>query len=109
RPPPPAARALVAALASRADQPVLLKRIDDLLEAEDVRLEGGHVGEEQRQPLVPAVGGGADVQGGDVDGNHGPKCARPARTGCAARDARRLRIRPPRPPSPLAPRPAARR
>ena len=80
RPSGPPARALVAALAARTDQAILLERIDDLLQAEDVRLEGGHVGQEQRQPLVPPVGEVADVQGGDVERGHVPKCARRTRS-----------------------------
>ena len=56
----------VAALARGADQPVLLERVDDLLEPEHVRLERGHVGEQQRQPLGPAVGEVADVERRDA-------------------------------------------
>ena len=72
RPAGPAAERLVAALARRADEAVLLERVDDLLEAEEVGLERGHVGEEQRQPLVPAVGEVADVERRDVERGPSP-------------------------------------
>ena len=66
----PAADGLVAALAGGAEQPVLLHRVDDLLQADQVRLEGGHVGQEQRQALGPAVGEVEDVQRGDEQAVH---------------------------------------
>ena len=53
---------LVPAFARRPEQPVLLERVDDLLEADEVRLEGRHVREQQRQALLPAVGEVADVE-----------------------------------------------
>ena len=66
----PAADRAVAALAGRADEAVLLHHVDDLLEPEQVRLERGHVGEDERQALVPAVGEVADVERGDVQPVH---------------------------------------
>ena len=66
---------LVAALPGRADQAILLERVDDLLEPEDVGLERAHVGEQQRQPLVPAVGEVADVERRDVQAVHAAQCA----------------------------------
>jgi hypothetical protein len=70
RPACPRAQGCVAGLPRCADQPVLLHRIDHFLEPEDVRLQGGHVGEQERQPLEPAVGQVADIQGGDVKAVH---------------------------------------
>ena len=66
---------LVAALAGGAQEPVLLERVDDLVEPDDVRLERGHVGEQQRQALLPAVGQVADVEGRDVQAVHGAPSA----------------------------------
>ena len=71
RPAGPAADRLVAALARRAQQPVLLQRVDDLLEADEVRLERRHVGEQERQPLLPAVGEVEDVERRDEQAVHG--------------------------------------
>ena len=65
RPAGPAADRLVPALARRAEQPVLLQRVDDLLEADEVGLERRHVREQERQPLLPAIGEVEDVQGRD--------------------------------------------
>ena len=58
-------------LPGRADQPVLLHGIDDLLEAQDVRLKGGHVGQDQGQSLRPAIGQIQDVEGRDMHSIHG--------------------------------------
>ena len=41
-----------------------------LLEAEEVRLQRGHVGEQERQALEPAIGQVQDIQGGDVQVVH---------------------------------------
>ena len=71
RAPGPAAVRLVPALAGRAEQAVLLQRVHDLLEPDEVGLERGHVREEQGHALVPAVGEVADVEGGDMQGVHG--------------------------------------
>ena len=57
----------VPALAGCADQAVLLQRIDDLLEPEDIRLQGGHVGVDERLPFGPSIVQVADVQRGDVE------------------------------------------
>ena len=67
----PAADRPVVTRPGRAEQPVLLERIHALLEAEEVRLERSHVGEEERQALVPAVGQIAQVQRRDVQLVHG--------------------------------------
>ena len=66
RPARPAADRPVVTRPGRAEQPVLLERIHALLETEEVGLERRHVGEEQRQALVPAVGQVAQVEGRDV-------------------------------------------
>ena len=63
--------ARVAPLPRRADQPVLLHHVDDFLEPEQVGLEGRHVGEDQRQPLRPAIGEVEDVERRDVQAVHG--------------------------------------
>ena len=78
RPAGPAPGRLVAARAGRPDQPVLLEDVDDLLEPEEVGLERGHVGEDQRQPLVPAIGEVADVEGRDVEAVHPSVCTAPS-------------------------------
>ena len=65
RPSRPAAARGVAALARRAEQPVLLDREHALLEPDEIRLERGHVGEEQGNSLRPAVRDIAQVQGRD--------------------------------------------
>ena len=67
RPASPSADALVASLAGRPDQAILLEDIDDFLEPEDIGLERRHVGEDQGQALVPAVGQVADVERGDLE------------------------------------------
>ena len=71
RAPGPAADGLVAALAGGTQQAVLLERVDDLVQPEHVRLEGGHVREQERQALVPAVGQVADVERRDEQAVHG--------------------------------------
>ena len=60
-------RDLVAALAGGAEEPVLLDREDALLEPDEVRLERRHVGEEERDPLRPAVRDVAQVERRDVE------------------------------------------
>ena len=57
----------VVSLASCPDEPILLHRVDHLLEAQDVRVERRHVGQQKRQPLRPAIGQVPDVERGDVD------------------------------------------
>ena len=67
--------------------------VDDLLEADDVRLERGEVGQQQRQPLVPAVGQVEDVERRDVEAIHRLR-PRPAR-GPAGRTRTSTRDPPP--------------
>ena len=69
-PPRPAADRLVPALPRCTQQPVLLERVDDLLEAEKVGLQGRHVGEEKRKALVPAIREVPDIQGRDAERDH---------------------------------------
>ena len=64
------AAGLVATRAGGAEQPVLLHGEDALLDAQEVGLQGCHVGEEQREPFRPAVGDVPDVQRGDVEVRH---------------------------------------
>jgi len=59
----PAAMRDVAPRPGRPEDPILLDREHALLEAHDVRLESGHVGEQERQALAPPVGDVPDVQG----------------------------------------------
>ncbi len=66
----PTAHDAVAALPRRAEQAILLHRIDDLLEPQEVGLEGRHVRQQERQALEPAIGQVADVQGRDVQAIH---------------------------------------
>ena len=60
----------VVPLAGSTDDPVLLHLVHDLLEAEDVRLERRHVGEDERQPLSPPVEEAEDVQRRNVQQVH---------------------------------------
>ena len=71
RSPGPSADGLVAPLARGTQQAVLLERIDDLVQPEHVRLQRGHVREQQRQALVPPIGQVADVEGRDEQAVHG--------------------------------------
>ena len=70
----PAAAAGVVPVARGAENPVLLHGEDTFLEPDQVRLERGHVGQEERDPLAPAVRDVAEVEGrdekpvGSVDG-----------------------------------------
>ena len=57
-------------LPGRPDEPILLERVDDLLQPEHVRLERRHVGEQQRETLLPAVGEVPDVQRRDAERFH---------------------------------------
>ena len=67
----PAANHAVLAGTRGAEQPILLRRVDHLLQAHEVRLERGHVGEQERQALVPAVGQVAQVERRDEQLIHG--------------------------------------
>ena len=79
----PAADDLVLGLARRPDDPILLQDVHDLLETEEIWLQGRHVGEDQRQPFRPAVGEVEDVQGGDVESVHRVSDHSPRSTGSA--------------------------
>ena len=72
----PAAAGLVAALAGGAEEAVLLDREDALLEPDEVRLERRHVGEQERDPLRPAVGDVAQVERRDVQSRVSHRAAR---------------------------------
>jgi len=67
---PSSDRAIVAG-ARGPQQPILLRRVDDLLEAHQVGLKRGHVGEQERQALIPAIGEVAQVERCDVQLVHG--------------------------------------
>ena len=67
RPARPAADRPVMTRPGRAEEPVLLERIHAFLETDEVGLQRCHVGEEERQALVPAVGQVAQVQRRDVE------------------------------------------
>ena len=57
-------------LPRRTDDPILLHRVDDLLQPEQVWLECTHVREQQTETLVPAVGQVSEVERGDVQAVH---------------------------------------
>src|SRR6185503_11464554 len=71
RAPGPAPAGLVATFAGGAEQAVLLDGEDALLQPDQVRLERGHVHEEERQALVPAVRDVADVERRDEEAGVG--------------------------------------
>src|SRR5207237_8081297 len=71
RPAGPASAGRIVALPGRAEQPILPDREDALLEPDEVRLERRHVGEEERDPLRPAIGDVAQVEGRDAERNAG--------------------------------------
>ena len=55
---------------SRREQAVLLHRVDDLLEAQQVGTQGGRVGQQQREALLPAVRQVQDVERRDAQAGH---------------------------------------
>ena len=57
-------------LARRTEEPVLLEWVHHLLEPHEIGLERGHVGEQERQALVPAVCEVAQVERRDVQAVH---------------------------------------
>ena len=71
RPACPAANDPVAALAGRPDESILVHHVDALLEPEQVGLESGHVGQDELQPLGPAVGEVEDVERRHMQPIHG--------------------------------------
>ncbi len=102
----PGAVRLVPAFARRPEEPVLLERVDDLLEPDEVRLEGRHVREQQRQALLPAVGEVADVERRDEQAVHDQLPSWVARRADGQRDGERrpgalLRLDADRPAVPL--------
>ena len=66
--PPPVDR--VAGIPGGAQQAILPDREDTFLQAEQVGLDGRHVGEQEREPLGPAIRDVPEVEGRDVQMLH---------------------------------------